>query len=145
MDGRPDVHHLQLGCGGARMLDGAGATDRAIAHEADWLPVPLIIRLIERVLEGGGHRSVVFRCHNDVAVELPDFLLPGDGFRILARHPEVVCLFEEEGRSNFLRSTSSTSSCSRFCASSNIHCAGFGPKRESRVEPMMTAIFSLDM
>src|SRR5580692_10083790 len=71
------------------MFDRTRPASTAIADGREGLPVPLFVGLIERVLENPGDRMVVFRDHENVAIETPNGLLPTDRLWIPAGHPQV--------------------------------------------------------
>jgi hypothetical protein len=65
----PDVGDLYLAHHQSQVLDGTRSTGAAISDEAGGLVVLLPIEEVDRVLERGGSRVVVFGCDEDESVE----------------------------------------------------------------------------
>src|ERR1700733_11555577 len=80
------------------MFDRAHPASAAITDGGEWFTVPLLVCLIQRVLENAGDRMVVFGDHENEAIETANGLLTTDRLRILAGHPHVRCHLVEEGQ-----------------------------------------------
>jgi len=89
MDGSMCGHHLQFHADSPEVFDRTRGARATIADGGEWLAVPFLIGLIERVLQSRCYLMVVFGDHEDIAVETADGFLPADRFGILARHPQV--------------------------------------------------------
>ncbi len=90
--------HLQLGADPPQMLDRTGRAHTAVADGRKRLAVPLLVRLVERVLQHARNGVVVLAHHKDEAVEAGDGLLPAPRFRALTGHPPVGSHLIEEGQ-----------------------------------------------
>ena len=144
MDPRAHRDHLQFDIDQPQVLDGSRRADASVTDIGRGFVDPFDVGLVERIFERCGQRAVIFRHDEDIAVELADFFCHATARGSSLGIQALDAFSLNSGRSNALRSMSSTSSSSRCRATSKIHCAGFGPKRESRVEPMITAVFSFD-
>src|SRR5690606_22314114 len=60
----------------ARVLSGANTTHGAVADDGGGLVVPFGVHALERALERGGHRAVVFGSEEDESVEFGDLVRP---------------------------------------------------------------------
>jgi hypothetical protein len=74
--GVPDGSHPELDGHQAQLLHGSSPSRTAIAYEGDGLSAPLLVEVIQGILEGGRVAAVVLGRDEDVAVRLRHLLGP---------------------------------------------------------------------
>jgi len=92
----PSRGHLQFDADEPQVLDSARAADAAIAEETRGLAIPLVVSVVERVLQHCRNAVVVFGGDEDIAVVMRDLVLPADAF---ARRSETPPRATQFGRS----------------------------------------------
>ena len=92
--------HLQLDPDVLEMGERIGPAHRTIGNRAEGFARPFDIGLVERVLERGGDRAVVFGQNKDVAVEAAHLFLPGLGMGVLRGGPGVRGDLGKEGQAH---------------------------------------------
>src|SRR6185295_14954372 len=80
----------------AKLLYRARPADRAVTHIRCRLLVALDISIVHGILEHRRHPAIIFRRHEDIAVECGDLLLPALSHLVLGRYPGVRCYFVEK-------------------------------------------------
>src|SRR3989338_2612332 len=101
VDSIPDGGHLEFDGDFSKLLDGTGTHGAPVRHERDRLVVPLLVCVVERVLEDCGVTVIVFGRDDDERVGFRDLRGPLDyrriciGFRLVAGR---LCLVEERHR-----------------------------------------------